>query len=381
MKLYFLAIALLIVSCNQEAKYNYNSYKVDSVSFPTNSAKRITSLKDISVQVSSNRDSIQKFLVLFKESRILNVYDLGTGKLVNQMKIPETQEQLMYKFTLEDSNLLMSFPGRIEILKNSQVLKTYYYEEKIVDNFYVYAYGNSGCLNLPSRNTFLLELASHGMEAEDEKSWLKLRYSQPSMGLFAIVGDSLLVTDTISYYPNSFQHKFHYSKHPQSTIAGNKIAYLFEDGDSISVYNMETKRRETVASIGQLDENYHPVLMNYDSTMNINYITKNFITSSRVYLFLYDNYRKVYYLGIKPERPYLSEDGTRVNDPYDFPLRLTVLDSNFKKLKRIDLPEGVFWGVGVNSFVAPKGLYLMRKPTNSNITYEIFDFTRNYRSH
>ncbi|MEO6833918.1 MAG: DUF4221 family protein, partial [Chitinophagaceae bacterium] len=202
-----------------------------------------------------------------------------------------------------------------------------------------------------------------------------------SMGLFSIVGDSLHITDTVSYFPASFQQKYHHSHGPLTAISGNKIVYLFEDGDSISVYNMETKERQNVASIGQLDKNYHPILMNHDSTMNINYIIRNFITSSHVYLFLYDEYRKVYYLGTKPERPYLSEDGTRVNDPYDFPLRITVLDSNFKKLKHIDIPEGVFWGLGVYSFVGPKGLYLMHKPINSNINYEIYDFTQRNNSH
>ncbi|MEO6833665.1 MAG: hypothetical protein ABI378_13675, partial [Chitinophagaceae bacterium] len=220
MKAFYFAIIILIASCAQEKAYNYKNYIVDSVSFPTNFTKKISSLKDIRVAIAAVDESIPKLLVLFEKSRKLNAYNLSTGKLLMQMKIPETREQLIYKFALFSSSVLMSFPGRIEIVKDSQVLKEYYCEQKIDEHFYVYAIGYSGDLKLPNSNSFLLTLASHGFEADDEASWLKRFYSQPSMGLFSIVGDSLHITDTVSYFPASFQQKYHHSHGPLTAISG-----------------------------------------------------------------------------------------------------------------------------------------------------------------
>ncbi|MBS1774738.1 MAG: hypothetical protein JSS64_00470 [Bacteroidetes bacterium] len=370
---------LFLTSCNQQVSEEYKLYRTDSINFITNEPNSVLmSSKNYQViKYDRNIENKEGIGILFDNKNILYQYDLEDGQLIGCKKIPNLNEQLFYRFSLIGNNsLIISTPNKLYFLSDTILLNTQYCQQEILNNYYVYAYTNHGQINLAGNTTHLLALASKGNEAKDEASWLKVQYSLPCMGLFKSFGDSLILTDTVAFFPESFKTIYHYSKYPFTTVDHKTIAYLFEDGDSIYTYNIQTKHRKPVASLFDIDEKYFPILMKYDSIMNINYVVKNYITSSRVCFFLYDIYRKLYYLGIKQTQEYLSADRIHINDYTNYPFSLTVLDTAFHKLKSFDFPKGYYEALPINTFVARKGLYLMRKPQNSYISYEIFDFSK-----
>jgi hypothetical protein len=256
------------------------------------------------------------------------------------------------------------------------VVKSFPFEPRVDSEFYIYSFRDEVPLVVDSNFAFMQTMGSGSLTSAGLS--LAERYSGPCVGRFMLIDDTARYVDTVAVFPESHRTKFHYSRSPIIVTRGDTTFYAFSDGDSIYSYNLAAKARRRIASLKKLDNDYQPILMEEDSSYYIPYIIKHATVSPAIRLFLFDPYRKTYYLGIKKYQPYLAEDGIHINDGRDFPFRMLVLDEQFRKVKSVDVPKGRFQAL-YHSFVGEKGLYLMLKDKNT-IRYEVYDFSGS-RSH
>ena len=372
-----ISFCIFLLACNSvEKNAAYSSYLTDSLSLASGDNDfRISDGREFMTQIYCDSSAATNYFYLFsqKKNKICKV-DLGTGRLIDRYTIPGLSQFEIYNFETADGKYFYFSAGGLLIKTDTgKIVKTYYIENATDERFYSYAYGDEVHLNMHPDSTFYQMLRSKGLD-QDSPGWIKERALLPCVGKFKLVGDSIRCIDSVAYFPEDYKRVYHYDDNPHCVFANNNIVYLFGTGDSIFSYNLSCKNQRQSTSISALYPNYKPLLFNKDSMNNINYLYEFAVTSSSIRLFLYDPYRKVYYLGIKKAQSYLSEDGTRVNDVFDFPFTILVLDTNFKKIKTVDFPDGRFTAL-YQSFVTPKGLYLMLAK-RKKITYEIYDFSR-----
>ncbi len=251
-----------------------------------------------------------------------------------------------------------------------RITKRFEFLPALDSQFYIYAYLDQVPLFIDSNETFLQTMGSKSKMSPNLT--LAERFSVPCVGQFRIIDDTVRLVDKVVVFPEAHRKKFHYSSYPFTSLVGDILFYMFEDGDSIYSFNLVTKQRQHVVSLSSLDKDYNPILMEEDSTYSIPYVIKNAIISPGIRLFQFDPYRKVFYLGIKKRQSYLTEDGSRINDMLDYPFRILVLDEQFRKIKSVDFPKGRFQAL-YDAFVGEKGLYLMTKSKKS-ISYEVYNF-------
>lgn len=372
----FFIIVLFVIFCNDnDADINYIDYRVDSLTWRSSESRQnFQDPRSFIIALGHDTSGVRVASLFFPESGIIYNYSLANNGLISTFRLSDMQKEDCYSFCLtQKGDIWFSFANKLltyEYQHGYRIKRTYNFLPHLDSQFTCFAYLNSVPLEIDGSRMLLI------MDSKSIMSpnlTLAERYSRPCVGRFKVVNDSVLCIDSIVFFPESHRKKFHYSRFPIIVNVGTIIYYVFDDGDSIYSYNLVTKKRQPVVFVNNLDEDYRPILMEEDSTYSIPYVIKNAITSLGIRLFLFDPYRKVFYLGIKKRQSYLTEDGSRINDMLDYPFRILVLDEQFKKIKSIDFPKGRFRAL-YDAFVGEKGLYLMTNSKKS-ISYEVYDFS------
>lgn len=315
---------------------------------------------------------IQDVLCIYiKESGTVCAIDLKKKKVIHTYSFKGLPQNDVYSFDVKDKNTFyFSTDSELFLCDSTHVTHLYHAASAIEERFFTYAYSPSVELNISADSTFYQCMLAK--LDQEEPSYLEKRALMPSVGRFKIDGDSIICTDSVAYMPGDFHKKFYYGEWASCIFRGDSLQYLYSGADSIYSYNARTKRSRKAVAIAGFADGYVPKPFPKDSLTNLTYLYRHVVASASVRLFLYDPYRQVYYLGLKNEQSAEADDGKHLNNVFDFPFRLYVLNDKMQSLKYIDFPQGRFTAL-YQAFVGVDGLYLMLNQ-KQNISYEVFNF-------
>ncbi len=219
----------------------------------------------------------------------------------------------------------------------------------IMEHYYVPSKGDSGMLFcncfLPSETDFLLNYSSR-----------KSMFSKPVFDQLIVEKSRVEHTERgIGRFPNAHSQKDtvrYYYKGMSTMNKDTDIVKIYAFVDSVFIIHRDgAQERHFFRSKYQKHENEMLTVSVYD------YVgLENFICSQTTYEgILYDPYRNYYYVVVtRPMNPE-NDDGTRKN-LIERPWSLIVLDSDFRKLTEIDMPEHF---VPYDCMVTSEGLAVM----------------------
>jgi len=374
--LFIASLALLFCpACSSEQQVDPLLFRADSLVLHTEENGRSLQdgkgfLSNVFQDIMGQRNVVAIYSM---EGSSVYLFRLDNGQLLHIYTIKDLPTEDIYDFYLAaDQTLYFSTAGELIQCDSTKVTRHFYAKRAIEDRYYSYAYHSSADFVMDSNKRFYQNMLPKGLDA-NAPDWMERNFSMPFMGRFQIVGDSLVCIDSTLYFPEYFKQTYYYEHFPKCIFRGNRVDYIFGYADSMYSLNLQT-RQQTATAIHKLDPDYQPISVDRDSVYDMNYMYKCAVMTPSIRIFLYDPYRKIYYLGIKKAQPYLADDGVHVNNVFDFPFRIYLLDTNFRKLRSVDFPKGRFAAL-YQSFVGPKGLYLMLAH-KKNITYEVYDFSR-----
>lgn len=309
------------------------------------------------------RDSV--LAIWFPRLSKIFYFDAKNGNQLSVDSLLSFSERDILSYYIDADGCIWCTPVYNELIKmcNGEI-HHYYVNYSISNSYYAYAYGGYVSLYMQQDECELAMPPQYEMVLESGNI--------PVVGKFEIVGDSVNFVDTLATYPNNNWLNTHYSQVPITAFIKDTTYYIFEDDDRVYMHVPQSVACSAVVNIKDIYPDWQRMPFDRDSVYDINYIMRNGVLYPRPVFFIYDEFRKVFYLGIKEKQDFVDKDGIHVNNSREYPFVVIILNNQFQKMGAVRFPKGRFMLQG-RTHVSKEGLWMMLKPQET-IGYEIFNF-------
>lgn len=380
-------VALFFLACSGKSSIKDFSetkklVKIDSVTLVLDSK---TSFEFQNVRYYNN-DSIEWLVVLNQNIHGINIYDLKTGELESQFSVPTEGPEGMQAL----NGFTFVSPDSIFLFNKMSLSKI-----AIVD----FRGDRVGTL---SGNNVIIESDPYNLPVINHQSntysptvkigqklyftrWAFFDFSRPEniSSDYPLEFSLDLQTFKLEEMPISFPKwmqnqgwNMMYLLNGKTLNSKGDFVYHFGGDDSVTTLYSNGEKKRYYAGLSGSKFNKEPIKSSGDQMRSVEEV----MTTTIYWGLVYDKFRNVYYR--IADRPItFRQTHKTLNDTYEKPISIVILDSAFNKIGEHDLPKDcyVFYGL----FVGKNGLYIPRlNPKYSNfsedlITYSIYQFNEN----